>query len=247
MLKKLFSIQFLKRLTLSISPLIFISAILYGVYYAHITYGIKAIEVQGLQDNQQLVGLKLFEGKNLLILNTSYFENKIIALNPTVESLSIEKFYPSTLVISAQMAEQIARLRTSKGYFYLSDSGKIIAKNRIEDEHNLELPIITHYQKFNYFSFSSGAMVDLYEIMLGIRFIQLLNSLSIPIQSVDIEEFDLIRVLTTSGQEILLTGEKEIDLQEYQFRTLIGELKKNDITFLTIDLRYDKPVYTRIN
>ena len=201
-------------------------------------FQIKHINVIGSSNKQLIIGLSELNHKNLLWLDSQTINKDIIDKNSFIKSLNISKQYPNTLVITIEEQEPIASLKSSQGYFILSSDGRILKKNK---DQNQLYPIINFYQQLNYYAYQAGHIINYVEINLVLKMINLMNNIGLKVNSIDIRQRDMI-VFNLDNKEIILTTEKSFELQEYQLSTIIKQYRIEGKNYQTIDLRFDKPI-----
>lgn len=232
--KKFFKTSFLS--------VIFISAIVGGfflLYVIQFSFRIYNVEVVQKVNPVALNGMQGLKGDNLLFLSSEEVEKNIKLLNPSVDTITVTKVFPSSLRIEITNLEPIAQLTGDVGYFILAQNGKILSKQR--DKTN-KFPVITYYQKMQFVNHQSGSFLDFKDIIITLNFIKKVKSAGIPVETVDIAGFHMIRLLS-KNKEILISADKDIELQNYQFDTIVREIRKEGNDFSVLDLRFDKPVF----
>ncbi len=198
-------------------------------------FRIKTVKVLGAS-KRTVFGIADYSNKNILFLKNSDIVSAIKTKNPDVDTISVAKKYPSTLIIKISFSKKLAELRVADGYFSLSKSGKIISK---EKNSNRLLPQISYYQNLNYDEYEPGEIVDLNDIKSSLFFIDFLQSIGLKVDSLDIKDVDML-VCNIGTQKIIFTSQKDLDTQAYQIKELIKTFKIEGKQFRSIDLRYDK-------
>ena len=150
MFKKLRNLSLISYITNKkhyfLSVLIF-TLLLGALYVGYSYFLLKEIEVRGLPKGKILIGLQAYEQKHLGLLNTEKVSAEIQKQNAIVKKAVVTKEYPNKLLISVSIYYPVANLKTTQGFFQLSEDGRILAKTH---DANPELSIITYYQNFPY-------------------------------------------------------------------------------------------------
>lgn len=240
MLRILSPMKFLKN---NRFPLLFFLVLVVSVsicFLANRYYQVTQIQVASETGPLTLIGIEEFNGKNILLFSEDTVKNTIYENNPLIKKVSVEKVLPGKLVIKIEENQPLAYLVVDRGYFVLADDGRILEKNK---DIQGKKPVINYYQKLTYSSYQAGDRVDLKDIRTALHFTQNVEGLGLPVVSIDINGFDMIR-LQLENKMILFTTEKDIRAQDYQLDTLIRQFKVEGRNFKTLDLRFDKPIVT---
>ena len=203
-------------------------------------YKVDRIEVVASRQNLPLIGIDNYYGKNIVFLSEEELKRSIYDNNPLLKKVSVKKIFPSKLVVTIEENQPLAYLLVDRGYFILSNEGRIIEKTK---DLGSNKPIINYYQKLTYGSFQAGDKIDLKDIITALHFTEGVEGLGLPVLSIDIDGFDMIR-LQLENKMILFTTEKDVRDQDYQLETLIRQFKVEGRDFKTLDLRFDKPIVT---
>lgn len=232
--KKFFKTSFLS--------VIFVSAIVGGfilLYIIQFSFRVQNVEVIQKKNPVALNGIQGLRGDNLLFLSTDEVAKQMRVLNPYIDTITVTKKYPSTLRLETSNLEPLAQLTGDVGFFTLSYNGKILSKQRDKVKN---LPVITYYQKMPFVSHQAGTSVDFQDMLLALHFVRKAKSAGIPVETVDIAGFHMIRLIS-KNKEILISADKDKETQDYQFDTIVREIRKEGNDFKVLDLRFDKPVF----
>ena len=211
--------------------------IFFIVYYLRLSLLIKKIEVISKEKNN-LLGAKEYINKDLLLVSGKNIASILKQKNPLIKDIVVKKKLPNSLILILEMYEPLADIITSNGYFRISEDGRILLKLKNYDKF---YPLITYYQKLNYYSYSSGDFIKLKDIITSLYFLKFLQNSFLVIDSVDIKDKDML-VFNLENKKIILTNNKEIGLQEYTLDEILKSLRVTGKSFKTIDLRFNKPV-----
>jgi len=211
--------------------------ILLVLYYLQQSFLIKKIEIIN-KEKINLLGTAEYINKNIFLVSN---ENIIFILkqkNPLVKNIVVKKRLPDSLVLIPDLYTPMADIITSNGYFRISEDGKILLKLKYYDK---SYPLITYYQKLNYYSYSSGDFINLGDITTTLYFLKFFQNNSLVIDSVDIKDKDML-LFNLENRKIVLTNNKRINLQEYVLDAVLKSFKVSGKNFKVIDLRFEKPV-----
>ena len=211
--------------------------IFFILYYLRLSLLIKKIEVISKEKNN-LLGAKEYINKDLLLVSGKNIASILKQKNPLIKDIVVKKKLPNSLILILEMYEPLADIITSNGYFRISEDGRILLKLKNYDKF---YPLITYYQKLNYYSYSSGDFIKLKDIITSLYFLKFLQNSFLVIDSVDIKDKDML-VFNLENKKIILTNNKEIGLQEYTLDEILKSLRVTGKSFKTIDLRFNKPV-----
>lgn len=215
-----------------------------GIFFGFLWIGTNIVKVRTIiiegDNKQELRGLRKYYQKNLIFLSPKEIEQSILTDNPQLQSVSIEKKYPNSLVISIKEQQIVATLEMNEGYAYLSEDGKIVQKSR---EQNKQLPLIHYYQKFIYSVVSAGDDLKYIDIISALHFIKKCSELGLKTDTVDISGLDML-LFTIGDKKMYFTTEKDIRTQDYELGEIIRQFKIEGKDFKSLDLRFDKPIIT---
>lgn len=221
---------------------IFLIAIFCGIFFGLFLVGNSLVRVQTIlikgDNKQQLRGLNIYYKKNIIFLSLKEMSESLLANNPELQSVSIGKKFPNSLVITIRLEPILASLEMNEGYVYLSEGGKIIQKSR---EKNRQLPLIHYYQKLNYSSVSAGDDIKYIDIISTLHFIRKSSNLGLKTDSVDINGLDML-LFTIGDKKLYFTTEKDIKTQDYEFEQITRQFRIEGKEFKSLDLRFEKPV-----
>ncbi|KKQ24189.1 MAG: Cell division protein FtsQ [Candidatus Roizmanbacteria bacterium GW2011_GWC2_37_13] len=205
-------------------------------YTLNNVFAIKDIEIES--DKKDLIGIQELKKSNLIFISQKEIKELIIKKNPEVDKVTIEKEYPSTLILKIKIERPIANLLVNQGYFYLSSFGKILLKSKNPVK---ELPIINYYQKLNFQSYSAGNVLTYKDIKLTLDLIIGVIDLGFKIVYIDISGVNML-LFNVGEKKIIFSSEKEAGSQLFQLQQIVKQFKVEGRAFKEIDLRYDKPV-----
>jgi hypothetical protein len=210
-----------------------------GLLYLDSKYRIRYIKLQGTSGKIELKGISAFQNENLFLLSEKDTQEQIILNNPYIKTVGIAKEYPDTLTLNITLNKPRAYLQVKDGFYLLTDNAYILEKNR--EVKSPKLPVITYYQNVPFSINQAGQQLLAKDIQDSLFFLSKLQSMRIPIISIDIEGFHMLG-LYTENQKFFFSSEKDIKRQEYQLAAAVSEFNVNGKKFQSLDLRFDKPV-----
>ncbi len=193
---------------------------------------------EGLPKGEAIRGINFYQNKNIILTSSEEIEKKVIQENPRLDFADAKKVFPDKIRIEVQVAEPIAILQASNGFFYLSKQGRIVFKRRAVEQ---PLPMVHYYQKFDYFARNAGETISFRDVIFGLYFLDAAQGLNLKVDSIDIDGMHMI-VLHIGEKSIFFTTQKDRAQQEYELGKIIHQFKIQGKEFKTIDLRFDRPV-----
>lgn len=221
--------------------IILTSILFFGLQFLSQYFSIKHIEFRSLNPTANIKGAEQFYDKLLFTVSPSDVNKKIVERNPFVKRARAEKKYPDRLIIHLDIQPSHAALQVNEGYFILGLDGRILEKKKQVSPH---LPDILYYQKLIYQTYNVGETIALKDILTALHFLDTVQNLGIKAKHIDINGFNMIRLVVENNREILFTTDKEISVQDYQVETLIRQFKIEGKEFQKLDIRFDKPIIT---
>jgi len=171
------------------------------LYYLQLSFLIKKVEVIS-KDKISLLGTEEYINKNLFFISDEDISSTLKQKNPLIKIITVQKKFPSSLILIPELYKPLADIEVSNGYFVISEDGRILSKSKNYDK---SYPLVTYYQKLNYFAYSSGDYINLKDITTSLYFLKFLQSSSLTIDSVDIKDKDML-VFNLENREIILTN-----------------------------------------
>lgn len=210
-----------------------------GLIYLDSKYKIKYIKLNSATNSIQIKGISALQNENLVVLSTKDTEELIIKNNPYVKKVTVQKEYPDTLILNVTFNKPRAYLRVKDGFYLLTDNAYILEKNR--EVKKPKLPVITYYQNVPFAANQAGEQILAKDIQDSLFFLNKLQSMKVPINSIDIDGIHMLG-LYTENQKFFFSSEKDIKKQEYQLAAAVSEFNVSGKKFQSLDLRFDKPV-----
>ncbi len=220
--------------------LIFVGIIVAVVYVVvDRQFRIKTIIVTEAADGGNKYFLETLYGRSTIYSSEEDLASLIIKTNPLVKTAAVRKRYPATIEVAAVPYRSVALLTVNEGYFALSEESVIVKK--VKNSNSLNLPIINYYQKLNYHQDQVGDAIEHSDLIKAMDLASYLPSIGLSVDTVDIGGNDMI-VLNSSDKRFIFSTKKSTDAQKYEIKTIITKLKFEGREYVSLDLRFDKPV-----
>lgn len=200
---------------------------------------VQEIQVTGLLEGQTLLGTGQLKGSMLPLLSSSQVMKQLSDMNHHLKIISVSKQYPHTLNILVNPLQYEAALEVESGYFLMNEDGLLIARTKKNSD--IQVPIIHLYQLLTFTAYQPGDTISFSEIQLALIALKITQSLGLVPIRVDIDSSHVL-ALHTSESEFRLTSEKDTDVQIYQLKAIVEEMRKQGKTIRLLDLRFDKPI-----
>ncbi|MDO8451477.1 MAG: FtsQ-type POTRA domain-containing protein [bacterium] len=218
-----------RLMVLGLLTIAVISGISWGIENS---FQITHIEVRGSG-----VSLEIQEERfpdNLLFFPSSSISEDILKDNPLLESVSIQKKFPHTLIITATERRPIARLVGVKQRLLLSDNGIVLGDSFAPSG----LPDLL----FDLPPVGIGEQISDRNIRLALTFLSLLSH-ETKVDTISLWEDASLRA-TYGKTDILIPQISDIKDRAGTLQTLLSGFRIKGTMPARIDLRFDKPVVT---
>lgn len=235
--------KFLRRSVRILAVVWLAAALAVGMIYLYRTYEVKKVVVEVAEgQTTNLVGLSDLRGDSMLLINEKNLEKGLQNQNPTLQSITVARDFPSTLKIRVTVRKALAALQVSdNGVFVLDGSGVILLR---QQKYTGPLPQIKYYQLFPYKQYQVGDVLDFKDLVTALYFVDALNGFGYISKRIDIDGLYMIRLLVIGDKTFFVTSEKDREVQMFQLKELLRQFKIQGKDFKTMDLRFDKPVIT---
>ena len=209
------------------------------IVYIHKLFMLKNIQILSSAkiDKNLILNLNKLKNKNILFLDTEDLKDQILSLDKGIKEVSIEKKYPSTLIIKLKFHTTLFSLKTKNGYLLLSPEGIITKRER--NKPKKYIPIL-FYQDVDYFRYKRGDKLGFKEMLFSLKAGEyILKKLNQKIDAIDISDRDMI-LFKLGDKKIYLNSERESKKQFYELK----EIAKNPIyqKVKVINLRFERPI-----
>lgn len=209
-----------------------------GLYYFNSAYKIQKVLVVGSISNEKKVIETFFIKRNIIFLQNKEIINHISTRFPQLIIRNIEKQYPNVLILYLAVEKPFAFLKTDGGYLSVSQKGIVLQKERTT---KVPDPIINFYQPIRHTEYQVGQVVSYSKLQKTLIFIQALIVEGYQVETVAIDSVDMI-ACKTRGFTVVFSQKRDTELQKYELRQLVKQLKIGALRVKRLDLRFDKPV-----
>lgn len=203
-------------------------------------FQVKNISIEGDSTGNHIIGIENIRNSNLLFFPSDKIIEIILANNPQIESVIINKVFPNTVILKITNSKPLAYFKLNQGYATVDEKGKVLSKNANKSE---DLPVINYYQQFDYSQLNIGSTLNYIDLTTSLFLLKKTSELDTIIDSIDINGLSMI-VFNLKGKQIFFTSDKPKETQSYQLETLIRQFKIEAKDFKVLDLRFEKPVVT---
>ncbi len=221
-------------------------AVIYILFYTPL-FVLNEIEVNDLEylnPDEIIVDFEPLKGENFFLADLSVLRSEVIKKYPFVERIYTEKVFPNRVIVNIKEKEPFIIVTNDQGSYILDKEGFVLLEGEAnfltqnyvvkevvgEDLNNIEFVINTQSNFYN--------ASKIYEVLKVLDYYGHSSS-KILLDGQNIE------LLTSSNRTFVFSL---LDDLETQFKRLIIILKKLDseeISFKTLDLRYNRPVLIR--
>lgn len=198
---------------------------------------VKKIDIVSNSDNKNIRGIDI-KNKNIFLISETELQNKIISENSFINAVDVKKVYPDKLIITINFNTPLAVLKVNVGYLILDNEGRIISKQK---ENNTQLPLINYYQQLNYYSLAAGDWISFKDIITCLKLLKISLDIGLKIDTIDINGLDML-LFNLSEKKIYFTTKKEVQTQAYELETITHQFKIAGKDFVSLDLRFEKPI-----
>ncbi len=201
---------------------------------------IQEIRIRYGADPFPLYGLDGLGDASMITMQEDEIADRIRRQNPHLDTLLVEKTFPSTITLVVSQHQPVAAIESTEGWIVIGTGGIVLEKHR--DDQDPPFPLINYYQKIPHQAIQTGDLLDYHDISVALAGMEILRSMEIITDRVTIETFETVDLLTTDAQTVTLSSEKSIESQQHQLEHVIGALRRQDSSFASLDLRFDRPI-----
>ncbi len=208
------------------------------LFYFNSSFKIQKVLVIGSSAEEKKVIETFFMKKNLLFLQDKDIVSHIIDRFPMLTITRIDRQYPNTLMLYLLVEKPFASILTDGGYISVSQKGIVLKKERNGPAPS---PEISFYQPIRHNEYQVGQVVSYAQIQKTLVFLKVLVDEGYQVETVAIDSVDMI-ACKTRGFTVAFSQKRETELQKYELRQLVKQLKIGALRVKRLDLRFDKPV-----
>lgn len=176
--------------------------------------------------------------KNMFLLRDADVIEQVRSRFPALTVTEIEKRYPGSLTLIIASEKPFASIVTDSGYLNVSQKGTVIQKVRGKTPPE---PAIHFYQPVRHNEYQMGQVVTYTQLQKTLVFIRTLTEEGFRVETVAIDSVDMI-ACKTRGFTVAFSQKRDTELQKYELRQLVKQLKIGTLRVKRLDLRFDKPV-----
>lgn len=221
--------------------LLFILGALVGfflVYRYSTLLDVTSVSVIGASKEQKKVIAEFLLKKNMFFLNEKDVALQVRSRFPALTVVDIEKRYPGLLTLTIASEKPFAYLVTDNGYVSVSQKGTVLEKVRGKTTPE---PAVNFYQPIRHNEYQMGQVVTYAQLQKALLFIRALTDEGFRVETVAIDSVDMI-ACKTRGFTVAFSQKRDTELQKYELRQLVKQLKIGTLRVKRLDLRFDKPV-----
>lgn len=199
---------------------------------------ITSVTVIGAGKEEKKTIESFLKKKNILFLNESDVALQVRSRFPALTVREIEKRFPGSLTVVITSEKPFAFLTTDNGYLSISEKGTILQK--VRDKETPE-PAIQFYQSIRHNEYQMGQVITYAQLQKTLLFVRALIDEGFKVETVAIDSVDMI-ACKTRGFTVAFSQKRDTELQKYELRQLVKQLKIGTLRVKRLDLRFDKPV-----
>src|SRR3989344_1278177 len=216
---------------------IFVFIIMTSFFYV---FRIQTIEVRGTKN---IVGLSQIDNTFIFLLNEKQLTKKLLSQNFNLESISLLKKYPNTILLTAVESKILASLLVDTGYYDLTKNARIVGKHH---EIKKGKTIIKTGQLYPYSAYQVGDTISNPPLSTSLYLLFRLDEIDLPIDTIEVKGFDVL-VFTKGDKKYLFLAEENRDEQYNKLLAVIRGLSLQGKKYTSIDVRFNKPVVKLVN
>lgn len=187
-------------------------------------------------------------GKNFFKIYSNTTENEILKSISYVKSVKIEKSIPNKIIlfIDIYKPKSVAYVKSNKCYL-LSSEGIVLEELCTEGD----TTCCTEYSSTNNLYFFSSKDVDIAEIqdekkklliMDDIeKIVTIIETFGYSIKNITLED-NLVEITDTENHISKFSTSYDIDTQLQRYYAVMGKIKSDSISFISLDVRFERPV-----
>src|SRR3989344_774179 len=198
-------------------------------------FKIKNIEVvEGKECIDESAIAAQFAGKNIFTVSSRQAQGKIADAYKCAKNVSVQKKYPSTLVITVEADRPLVKVGDKNIYF--SENGFVL-----EGQNRGNLPTIFFDKEPE---LKPGEKIEDDTVVFALSLISQIGKTEFVTTSIRILNPAMISVYNRESQAVIFTSEKDAGFQVDSLQLILSESKIDPSKIEKIDLRFAKPVIT---
>jgi cell division septal protein FtsQ len=173
------------------------------------------------------------------LLNIEAVKSELMRRDPLIAEVSVEKKYPSGLIITVKKTTPAALLKNGSLYVELDRSGRVLSVSKKE---NKKLMLISFYQTIPDYELVPGRTLKRDEVLYAVRLIHKLDINGFHLQSISVTAPSVITLTgETDEPVVLLSTKKDIDKNLVLMHNSIKALTISGEKASVINLQFSKP------
>jgi len=210
----------------------------FGLFFINSSFQIQKVLVVGPKADEKKAIESFLMNKNMLFLKDKGIESHIVGRFPMLNVNQIERQYPHTLILYLTAEKPFASLLTDVGYISVSQKGIVLKKERNGTPPS---PSISFYQPIRHTEYQVGQLISYAQLQKTFVLLKVLMDEGYQVETVAIDSVDMI-ACKTRGFTVAFSQKRDTELQKYELRQLVKQLKIGTLRVKRLDLRFDKPV-----
>lgn len=187
-------------------------------------------------------------GKNYFLLSAKSIEDDMVSKISYLEDISITKILPNNfdLIVHIYKPELVAILKEGKCYL-LCEDGYVLEHLCVDAEEGC----CKSYTEMNQLYTLTASMFDISKLENGkekllymdniSKVIKTIKSVGYGISGISVTE-ELLDIKTSENRLLRFSFNQDLDIQLSRFIVVVGKIKSDNMTFKSLDLRFERPV-----
>lgn len=208
--------------------LAFLGAFLFKIHKVEVAGG------RGCVDESAVISQ--FKGKNILTVLSKQAQKTITEVYKCAKNVSVQKKYPSTLVITVEADRPLVKVGDKN--IYITENGFVL-----ENQNQENLPAIFFDKEPE---LRQGERIEDDTVVFALSLISQIEKTDFVATSIRILNPAMISVYNRENRAVIFTSEKDANVQVDSLQLILSESKIDPSKIEKIDLRFAKPVITYI-
>lgn len=213
-------------------PLIFLIVLVFLSVFLFKIKNIEVFEGKGCIDESAVIAQ--FKGKNIFTVSSKQSQNTIAGTYKCAKNVSVQKKYPSTLVITVEADRPLVKVGDKN--IYLTKNGFVL-----ENQNQGNLPAIFFDKEPE---LKIGEKIEDETVVFVLSLISQIEKTDFVATSIRILNPAMISVYNRENRAVIFTSEKDASFQVDSLQLILSESKIDPSKIEKIDLRFAKPVIT---
>lgn len=181
------------------------------------------------------------KGQNLLFLSTKKTIETLMANNPEIEKINLEKIYPNTLKITYIKSKPVAQIKTNSHYLLVSSKGKILQQLK---QPRTDLLTIDYYQSIRAYEAKPGQTIINHDLLYSVKLVSEAKKQGFKLETAMVTKPGQIQMkLKTQKTLITFSSKKNIAKNWGIVHNILRSLKVKGQSPKEINLLFDKPFF----